>query len=76
MVFDALRDMIREILAENNKNSDMEMSLNTSLRKDLNFDSLDLAVLTVRIEDQFDTDIFEDGLIDTLSEIVDKLSKG
>ena len=36
---------------------------------------MDLAELTVRIEDKFDIDIFEDGLVSTIQEIVDILSK-
>lgn len=46
---------------------------NTDLRKDLDFTSFDLAELTVRIEDEFDVDIFEDGLITTIGEIYTKL---
>jgi len=38
-------------------------------------DSLDLAELTVRIEDEFGVDIFEDGMIDTVQEILDKINK-
>lgn len=43
------------------------------LREDLNLDSFDLAELTVKIEDEFDIDIFEDGLILTVGEILNKL---
>lgn len=46
-----------------------------TLRDTLNFTSFDLAELTVRIEDEFDIDIFEDGLIDTIGEIYFKLEK-
>lgn len=44
-----------------------------SLREDIGFTSFDLAELTVRIEDEFDVDIFEDGLISTVGEIYAKL---
>lgn len=47
----------------------------TNLRTDLDFASFDLAELTVRIEDEFDIDIFEDGLVNTIGEIYSKLSK-
>jgi len=43
------------------------------LRNDLGMDSFDLAELTVRIEAEFDIDIFEDGIVNTLGEIVEKL---
>lgn len=46
-----------------------------NLRNDLAFSSFDLAELTVRIEDVFDVDIFEDGLVNTIGEIYAKLEK-
>lgn len=45
------------------------------LRNDLGFDSFDLAELTVRIEDEFDVDIFSDGLISTVGQIIEQLKK-
>ena len=45
------------------------------LRNDLGFDSLDLAELTVRIEAEFDVDIFEDGVVVTVGDILKKLNK-
>lgn len=45
------------------------------LREDLGMTSFDLAELTVKIEDEFDIDIFEDGLVSTIGEIYAKLSK-
>ena len=46
-----------------------------SFRNDLGFDSFDLAELTVRIEDEFDVDVFDDGLVNTLGEVEDKIRK-
>jgi acyl carrier protein len=45
----------------------------TKLREDLGLTSFDLAELTVKIEDEFDIDIFEDGLVSTVGEILAKL---
>lgn len=45
------------------------------LRDQMGFTSFDLAELTVRIEDEFDIDIFEDGLITTIGEVYAKLQK-
>lgn len=45
------------------------------LREDLALSSFDLAELTVRIEDEYDIDIFEDGLVNTVGEIFTKLEK-
>ena len=50
------------------------LSEETMLR-DLGLTSFDLAELTVKIEDEFDIDIFEDGLVSTIGEIYAKLSK-
>ena len=44
-------------------------------REDLGFDSLDLAELTVRIESEFDIDIFEDGIVSTVGEVLDKIRR-
>lgn len=49
------------------------ISLSDNLRNDWGFISFDLAELTVRIEDEFDIDIFEDGLVNTVGEILVKL---
>ncbi|MGE7090242.1 phosphopantetheine-binding protein [Lysinibacillus sp. NPDC048646] len=43
------------------------------LREDLTLDSFMLAELTVRIEDEFDVDIFEDGIVQTIGEIIAKI---
>lgn len=45
------------------------------LREDLSLTSFDLAELTVKIEDIYDVDIFEDGLVGTIGEIISKLEK-
>lgn len=51
------------------------LSSELNLRDDIGFTSFDLAELTVRIEDEFDIDIFEDGLVSTVGEIYAKLEK-
>jgi acyl carrier protein len=49
----------------------------SSLRwgEDLGFESLDLAELTVRIEEKFGVDVFADGLVTTVGEVMQKLEK-
>lgn len=44
------------------------------LREDIGFSSFDLAELTVRLEDEFGIDVFEDGLVVRVDEIYMKLS--
>ncbi len=51
------------------------ISKDMKLREDLGFTSFDLAELTVKIEDEYDVDIFEDGLVNTVGEIFAKLEK-
>lgn len=46
----------------------------THLRNDLGLDSLELAELTVRLEDEFHIDVFEEGVIETVDEIYQRLS--
>lgn len=46
-----------------------------SLREVLGLTSFDLAELTVKLEDEYDIDIFEDGLVSTVGEIFEKLEK-
>ena len=48
---------------------------NDNLRTDLGLTSFDLAELTVKIEDEFDIDIFEDALVNTVGEVYSKLQK-
>lgn len=43
------------------------------LRRDLEFDSLDLAELTVRIEKETGIDIFAEGFVSTIAEILAKI---
>ena len=45
------------------------------LREDIGFASLDLAELTVRIEEKFDVDVFADGLVFTVGEVQAKLAE-
>jgi len=50
-----------------------EIKAEQHLRDDLNFDSFDLAELTVKIEEEFDIDIFENGMVNSVGEIYAKL---
>ena len=49
------------------------ISEDSRFREDIGFDSLDLAELTVRIEAEFDIDIFEDGIVSTVGEVLKKI---
>ena len=64
---------INEIRKAKNLSELSVINLSDTLRDDIGFTSFDLAELTVRIEDEFDIDIFEDGLVNTVGEIIEKL---
>lgn len=66
-------EIINEIRAAKSLAPIESVNSNTKLREDLNLTSFDLAELTVKIEDEFDVDIFEDGLVNTVGEIFAKL---
>lgn len=67
-----LLSIINTVLENRGKSMVNEISNNTHLRNDLGFDSLDLAELTVRIEAEYDIDIFEDGVVYSVGEILNK----
>jgi len=67
--------IINEIRAAKSLKPVAELKEETRLREDLSLTSFDLAELTVKIEDEFDIDIFEDGLVSSIGEIYTKLSK-
>lgn len=61
------------MLKEDNKPTLSSLKHDLSLTDDLGFDSLALAKLTVIIEDEFNIDIFEDGIVYTIGDIIKKL---
>lgn len=68
-----LLEIINEMLEENDREPINTLEPSMHLRNDLGLDSLMLAELTVRIEDEFGIDIFEDGIVQTIGEIEQKL---
>ena len=65
--------IINEIRATKELPAVSSLNVNDNLRNNLDLTSFDLAELTVRIEDEFDIDIFEDGLVNTIGEVLAKL---
>lgn len=72
---DKILKIINEIIEEKGNPTVDEISDTTSLKDDLEFDSFDLALLTAKVEDKFDVDIFEDGIVRTVGEVLAKLEK-
>lgn len=65
--------IVNTVLANRGRIQVQQLQPSDSLRDDLGLDSLDLAELTVRIEAQYDVDIFEDGIVTTIGEILERL---
>ena len=70
-----IKTTINTILKNRGKKEIDSIDENTNLRDDIGFDSLDLAELTVRIEAEYDVDIFENGIVNTVGEILQKIGR-
>lgn len=68
-------EIVNTVLANNDLPLIETLDRGFDLRNDLLLDSINLAELTVRIEDEFGIDVFEDGLIFTIGELMDKINK-
>ena len=68
-----LLSIINTVLGNRGKTTVASINADTSLRNDIGLDSLDLAELTVRIESEYDVDIFDDGIVTTIGEIMSKI---
>tara|TARA_B110000259_G_C13802111_1_gene317132 strand:- start:126 stop:350 length:225 start_codon:yes stop_codon:yes gene_type:complete len=67
-------EIIKQVAKQNEKKIPLiTISKKSHLRDDIGFDSFDLALLTVLIEEKFEVDIFEDEIIKTVGEIIEKL---
>lgn len=70
---DQLLLIINEMREEDGRAPLEALEDSMDLREDLVFDSLMLAELTVRIESEFNVDIFEEGIVQTVGEIIAKI---
>jgi acyl carrier protein len=68
-----LLKIINIVLNNKGKEAISKIDAKMKLRNDLGFNSLDLAELTVRIEEEFGVDIFEDGFVFTINDILSKI---
>lgn len=74
IVMQELLDIVNEMREEAGKTTIEKLEPSMDLRDDLELDSLMLAELTVRVEEEFDIDIFEDGIIQTIGDILIKIN--
>lgn len=68
-----LLEIINIVLDNRNKIPVEKITTSSNLRTDCGLDSLDLAELTVRIESEYDVDIFEDGVVTSVGDILIKI---
>lgn len=73
MSFTLIEKTINEILTDSGRSICKDFTGDTRLKQDLDLDSLDLAVLAVKIEAETGIDVFADGVVETVGEILEKL---
>lgn len=69
MIINKISEIIEQILKDNGESLSSAITEHTTFQ-DIGLTSFDLATLTVVIEDEFDVDIFEDGIITNVGEII------
>lgn len=68
-----LLEIINEVLDDNDYRIS-EITPEMHLRNDIGLDSLDLAHLTVLIEDEYGIDVFDNGTPETINDILKKIN--
>lgn len=72
-VLERLLQIINEVLSDSGRGPIEQVSRTTRLRQDLAMDSLELAILTVKLEAETGVDVFAGGIVTTIGEIEDRL---
>lgn len=70
-----LHGIINEVRLNKGLHALQAITASDRLREDIGFESLDLAELTVRIEEKFGVDVFADGLVSTVGEVEAKIAR-
>jgi acyl carrier protein len=68
-----IKNLIANISSDNVNSEDIDVE--SSLTNDYGLDSFDLAEMTVKIEDEYGVDVFEDNPVDSISEILEKIKE-
>ncbi len=74
-MLERLAIILNDIREEKDEDRLEKITENMSLRKDIGLDSLDLALLTAKLEDEFDIDVFEAGIVDNVADILALVEK-
>lgn len=61
--------IINDIRADKDQPALDRLDDEMSLRRNLGFDSMDLAMLTAHLHDKFGVDIFSSGIVDSIREV-------
>jgi len=69
-----LQSIINQVLQRASKPTFAELSPELRLQQDIGLDSLELAELTVSLEAEFGVDVFADGVVRTVGEVMEKLA--
>lgn len=75
LMLERLAIILNDIREEKDEDRLEKITENMSLRKDIGLDSIDLALLTARLEDEFDVDVFEAGIVDNVADILALVEK-
>ena len=67
--------IVNEVLEESGRSPVCDIRDTQHLKVDLDFDSLDLAVLTVKIEAETGIDVFAEGIVETVGQLLAKLER-
>jgi len=70
-----IKEIILEVIQENEIDYLGKMEGHYSLNDDLGIDSLNMIHLVVKVEDKFNVDIFSEGKISTVKELIDFIKK-
>ncbi|HMS69593.1 MAG: acyl carrier protein [Saprospiraceae bacterium] len=70
-----LLEIINIVLTNNDLPIIEELNPDQTLQNDLGMDSINLAELSVRLEDAYEVDVFEEGMVFSVGELMHKLIK-
>jgi acyl carrier protein len=72
-MLEEIKKIINDILINDSRPKLESIDKKMSLRGDIGLDSLDLAQLTVQIEEKYSVDIFEDGFVERVEDVIKKI---
>jgi acyl carrier protein len=71
-----LLEIINTVLSNAGLDTIKELKSEDDLRQDLGLDSINLADLTVRIDEAFGVDVFEGEIIESIGQLISTITSG